>query len=108
MYILHPVQTPPKTADAAVSPAAVYVLKRKQNDFSFYCPDSETPPGDDTAIKPRPELVNRPNGPLLQHEHSMNICGVFPEQDSIRHQTMPSVQTESDFNTSKDFIHHLP
>ncbi|GBO99758.1 Voltage-dependent calcium channel type D subunit alpha-1 [Eumeta japonica] len=34
----------------------------------------------------RSELVNRANGPLLQHENSMNICGVSPEQDAKRHQ----------------------
>ncbi|GBP59627.1 hypothetical protein EVAR_45995_1 [Eumeta japonica] len=36
----------------------------------------------------RSELVNCANDPLLQHENSMNIRGVSPEQDAIRHQTM--------------------
>ncbi|GBP58178.1 hypothetical protein EVAR_86340_1 [Eumeta japonica] len=31
----------------------------------------------------RSELVNRTNGPLLQHENSMNICGISPEKDAI-------------------------
>ncbi|GBP28096.1 hypothetical protein EVAR_21217_1 [Eumeta japonica] len=38
------------------------------------------------------ELVNRANGPLLQHENSMNIRDMSPEQDSVRHQAMETAK----------------
>ncbi|GBP52172.1 hypothetical protein EVAR_21303_1 [Eumeta japonica] len=41
----------------------------------------------------RSDLVNCVNGPLLQHENSMNICGISPpEQDVIRHQSMETAK----------------
>ncbi|GBP77667.1 hypothetical protein EVAR_57052_1 [Eumeta japonica] len=40
----------------------------------------------------RPEFVNCANGPLRQHQNSMNIRGVSPEQDAIRHQTMETAK----------------
>ncbi|GBP80661.1 hypothetical protein EVAR_54119_1 [Eumeta japonica] len=40
----------------------------------------------------RSELVNCANGPLLQHENFLNIRGVSPEQDAIRHQTMETAK----------------
>ncbi|GBP77045.1 hypothetical protein EVAR_45953_1 [Eumeta japonica] len=40
----------------------------------------------------RSKLVNCANGPLLQHENSINIRGVFPEEDAIQHQTMETAK----------------
>ncbi|GBP75285.1 hypothetical protein EVAR_47322_1 [Eumeta japonica] len=40
----------------------------------------------------RSELVNCANGPLLQHENFLNIRGVSPEQEAIRHQTMATAK----------------
>ncbi|GBP55679.1 hypothetical protein EVAR_18970_1 [Eumeta japonica] len=40
----------------------------------------------------RSELVNRAKGLLLQHKNSVNVHGVSPEQDAIRHQTMETAK----------------
>ncbi|GBP67678.1 hypothetical protein EVAR_90528_1 [Eumeta japonica] len=45
-----------------------------------------------TQGRTRSELVNCANGPLLQHENFLNIRGVSPEQDTIRHQTMETAK----------------
>ncbi|GBP50323.1 hypothetical protein EVAR_102292_1 [Eumeta japonica] len=44
----------------------------------------------ESAIYTRSEFESRANGPLLQHEDSMNaeFCGMFPEQDAVLHQAM--------------------
>ncbi|GBP23404.1 hypothetical protein EVAR_22263_1 [Eumeta japonica] len=46
----------------------------------------------------RSELVNCANGPLLQHENFLNIRGVSPEQDTIRHQTMETAKINQSGN----------
>ncbi|GBP93657.1 hypothetical protein EVAR_67391_1 [Eumeta japonica] len=40
----------------------------------------------------RSKHVNRTNDPLLEHENSMNIRGVSPDQDAIQHQTIETAK----------------
>ncbi|GBP97874.1 hypothetical protein EVAR_70164_1, partial [Eumeta japonica] len=52
------------------------------------------------------QLVNRSNGPLLQHENSMNIRGVSLEQDAIRHQAEKTAKINQS-NTSRAAARNL-